>query len=438
MDFRGQFSYHTLYLKHHFELANHHCRQYRDFEEFIPKKIVYYHHEIKYNMKKVILYSFIMLALGCQSKTKNNNTILALILADSITYKWNLPAGFPTPSVPQDNPMTNEKVALGRFLFYDSKLSQNQTQSCGSCHIQALAFTDGLSRGIGSTGEVHPRATMSLANVVYFSRLTWNHPTLSVLETQAITPMFGTTPIEMGLSGDSYLDRLKANTNYVTLFQNAFGPDSITSSNVRKAISSFQRTFISGSSAFDYFRYRNDPSKMSASAKRGLNIFNGETAECFHCHGGFLFTDSVTHGNITNPEVIFHDNGLKSTTEYSLLSDSQKGLYEFTKQNTDIGKFRAPSLRNIALTYPYMHDGSIDCDVSLKPSTKVYSEECAKNALGKVIDHYISGGKSPSNKNSTFIRPFSLTSTEREDLIQFLLSLTDQELLTKQSLSNPF
>jgi cytochrome c peroxidase len=389
-------------------------------------------------MFRIVIIILILNFLSCSSKKKNDNSILAFLILDSLVFKWNLPPGFPTPSVPSDNPMTNEKVELGRFLFYDTKLSENQTQSCSSCHMQSLAFTDGTSRGIGSTGELHPRSPMALANVVYFPRLTWNHPSLNNLETQAITPMFGTSPIEMGLLDESYLNRLKSSSIYINLFQKAFGTDSITSINVRKALSSFQRTFISGSSAFDYYVYRNDSSKMSASARRGMNLFNGEKAECFHCHGGFLFTDTITHGNNTNPEIIFNDNGIKSTTEYLALSENQRGLYEFTKSNSDIGKFRAPSLRNIALTYPYMHDGSIDCDSNLKPATKVYSEDCAKNALGKVISHYQSGGKSPSNKNSTLIRPFNLTPTEKEDLIQFLLSLTDQDILTKNSLASPF
>src|SRR5262249_11079391 len=143
-------------------------------------------------------------------------------------YIWNLPTGFPAPRVPADNPMTAAKVELGRHLFYDTRLSANGTQSCASCHEQARAFTDGKERAVGSTGERHPRNSMSLVNVAYFGTLTWANPTLTRLEDQALVPMFGEHPVELGLRspGTSLLERLERDGTYQRLFAEAFDPTS--------------------------------------------------------------------------------------------------------------------------------------------------------------------------------------------------------------------
>lgn len=135
-------------------------------------------------------------------------------------YEWDLPPGFPVPRVPEDNPMSEAKVELGRFLFYDTRLSGNQTQSCASCHQQALGFTDGRPNGIGSTGEVHPRSAMGLTNIAYAARLTWANPVLDLLEQQAMAPMFGEAPVELGLSGleAELIARLERDPAYPTMF----------------------------------------------------------------------------------------------------------------------------------------------------------------------------------------------------------------------------
>ena len=390
----------------------------------------------------IIFFLFCTIILSnCKTKAEDNKLLLmALALSNNTGYIWNLPPGFPTPNVPADNPMTVEKVKLGRFLFYDKNLSENRTQSCSGCHLQRLAFSDGKEVGIGSTGQSHPRNSQHLSNVAYHPVLTWSDPTQITLELQSITPLFGTSPIELGLTGTTYLERLKQNLIYRELFSNAYGAglDKITEQNVRFALASFQRTLISGNSPFDKVVYQYQSSAMTASAKRGMAIFNGEVAECFHCHGGFNFTDTASHTNVKNADITYNDNGFKSLNTYSTLTDNKKGLFSITGKTTDIGKFRAPSLRNVALTFPYMHDGSIHCDANLKPNPGVYSEDCAKNALGKVIEHYKAGGLTPSNKDTTLIRGFTLTQTEKDDLINFLLSLTDQEFISNKELSNPF
>ncbi|MCA9608695.1 MAG: di-heme enzyme, partial [Myxococcales bacterium] len=168
-------------------------------------------------------------------------------------WEWELPPGFPEPRVPEDNPMSRAKVELGRFLFYDTRLSNNQTQSCGTCHLQALAFTDGLARAMGSEGATHPRSSMALANVAYQATLTWANPVVRQLSDQALLPIFGTTPIvELGMEGreDVLLQRLRDDPGYPDMFAEAFpdDPDPISVRNVVYAIATFERAMISGDS----------------------------------------------------------------------------------------------------------------------------------------------------------------------------------------------
>jgi cytochrome c peroxidase len=381
------------------------------------------------------------LDLSNKDNKKNSQLIQSAILLrlssqSSSGYNWGLPNGFPTPNVPAENPMTNEKVELGRFLFYDKKLSQNQTQSCSSCHLQEFAFTDRKPFGVGSTGQVHPRSAQNLANVAYHPRLTWSNNLVKSLEEQARAPMFGISPVELGLTDETYLDRLKADSRYKELFSKAFGGgvENITEQNVRFSIASFQRSLISGRSKFDLYQNYGDKSAVSASAIRGSAVFNGEIAECFHCHGGFNYTDSSSHTKSVFEEFSYHSNGIISDATYASLPSAKKGLYDVTGLTKDIGRFKAPSLRNIGLTYPYMHDGSITCTIA-SPSD---IDACSTEALGKVIDHYASGGQSQQNKDITLIRSFSLTPQEKTDLINFLKSLTDEEFISNAKFSDPF
>jgi cytochrome c peroxidase len=387
----------------------------------------------------------LVIFLNCKNNTKDlskQNTALNVLIfnrlnvSNSSSYNWNLPLGFPTPIVPAENPMSNEKVELGRFLFHDRKLSQNQTQSCSSCHLQSLAFTDGKTVGIGSTGQAHPRNSQNLANVVYASRLTWANNKLLTLEQQARVPMFGDNPIELGLTNNDYINRLSSDSNYRELFSKAFGggTEMINEQNIRFAISSFQRSLISGRSRVDRYTNYGERNALTASEIRGLEIFNGETAECFHCHGGFNFADSVNHSGLRNETVLYHNNGIKSQAEYAVLNANQRGLYEVTGLQSDEGKFKAPSLRNIALTFPYMHDGSFTCTTASPTNI----EACSTEALTKVVEHYMSGGKPHPNKDSSLIRPFSLSAGEKTDLVNFLKALTDTEFITNTKFSNPF
>jgi cytochrome c peroxidase len=348
-------------------------------------------------------------------------------------YQWQLPPGFPRPYVPAENPMTEAKVELGRHLFFDKRLSENETQSCSSCHKQALAFTDGRAHGLGSTGEDHPRSAMSLTNVAYLSTLGWANPTTLRLEEQAIVPIFGINPIELGLRGKEELlfTRLKAEPKYQQLFSAAFPEetDPFTLSSLVRAISSFERTMISGTSPYDRF-VGGDRSALSEAADRGRQLFNSERLECFHCHTGFTFQDSVIHACKTAAEIRFHNTGLYNIGGTGDFPAPNTGVHEISGRPQDMGRFRAPTLRNIALTAPYMHDGTLE-------------------TLEDVLDHYAAGGRkivdgpnagdgSMNPLKSGLVRGFEITEAEKADVIEFLNSLTDEEFLADERFKNPW
>jgi cytochrome c peroxidase len=333
-------------------------------------------------------------------------------------WSWNLPKGFPIPPVSADNPMTSAKVELGRYLFYDTRMSVNGKQSCATCHLQNLAFTDGRAVAVGATGESHSRSAMSLVNIAYAGALTWSNPNLRKLEDQALTPMYGDHPVELGLrEGDGFLARLRSDSKYQALFEQAFPQDAdrFTVANVTKAIACFERTIISARSPYDRYHYDRDDSAVPESAKRGEVLFFNQHLSCFRCHGGFNFSDAtVTERNAGRP-IEFHNTGL-----YNVYPAPNVGIFEFTKIPTDIGKFKTPTLRNIALTAPYMHDGSVP-------------------TLEAVLDHYSAGGRGHDNPNKeALIGGFTLSTQDRADLIAFLTSLTDDALIHDPHFANPW
>jgi cytochrome c peroxidase len=233
--------------------------------------------------------------------------------AEGETYVWNLPKGFPRPYVPPDNPMTGAKVQLGRYLFYDVRMSVNGKASCASCHKQELAFTDGRAVGQGATGDSHSRSAMSLVNVAYSAALTWSNPKMRLLEEQALVPMFGDHPVELGLrEGDGCLPMLRSDPKYRQLFAEAFPAekDPVTIANVTKALACFERSIISARSPYDRYHYGGDDSAVSESAKRGEILFFSQQISCFRCHGGFNFSDATASASNPDREVEFHNTGL--------------------------------------------------------------------------------------------------------------------------------
>lgn len=348
--------------------------------------------------------------------------VLTGTAAAETPWVWDLPAWVPRPRVPADNPMTVEKVALGRQLFYDTQLSINGKGACATCHIQAKAFTDGRPVGIGVTGEKHVRNSMGLANVAYVPVLTWANPLLHSLEQQALVPMFGEHPVELGLAGqeEALFARLKADSRYPPLFKAAFPAqdDAISLRSITQALASFQRSITSFNSPYDRYRYGGDANAISLAAKRGEALFFSERLECFHCHGGITFSNAVTHERMAFVEAGFHQTGLYNIDGKGSYPANNPGAVEVTGQPEDMGRFRTPSLRNVAVTAPYMHDGSIP-------------------TLNAVFDHYARGGRARSAQTDQLIVGFALSKQERADLIAFLRSLTDQRLLTNPAYGPP-
>lgn len=299
--------------------------------------------------------------------------------------------------MPSNNPITVEKVELGRRLFYDVRLSGNGTQACASCHVQEHAFTDGRAHALGSSGESHPRSAMSLANVAYNVSLTWANSHGTRLEDQMLVPLFGEHPVEMGSRGreKDLLARLRSEVVYAEQFPNAFPgeADPVSLLNVRRAIASFERTLLSGESPYDQLVWRDDQAALSESARRGMTLFYSDRLACSKCHAGFTFSGPVRWEGSPAAEPGLADNGLG-------------------------GPFRIPTLRNVAVTAPYMHDGRLA-------------------TLHDVIDYYAKGGNG-SPGQSRLVKGFTVTAVEKTDLIAFLASLTDEAFLKNPRFSNPW
>ncbi|MFT6818556.1 MAG: cytochrome c peroxidase [Myxococcota bacterium] len=359
--------------------------------------------------------------------------VLALGLAacGSGTDLLPVPDGFPDLRIPQDNPLTAEKAELGRFLFYDTRLSNNDTQSCGSCHFQELAFTDGRTLSVGSTGQGHPRNANGLSNVGYNSTLTWANPLMTELETQALVPIFGDDPIELG-ANEAVLERFQNDPMYIDMFDDAFPErrEPIDWDGVVDAIASFERTLLTGNSRFDKFTYQGERDALTGAELRGMLLYFSEDLECQHCHGGFNFSEATTHADQPFDAAFFNNTGLYNVDGEGAYPADNTGIFELTLDPQDMGRFRAPSLRNIAVTAPYMHDGSVE---TLEEVIRNYERG------GRLIeDGPDAGDGSLSPLKSGFIAGFTLADDERDDLLAFLQTLTDETFLTDERFSDPF
>jgi cytochrome c peroxidase len=328
-------------------------------------------------------------------------------------YPLEYPASFGNKiNIPADNPLTKEGVYLGRRLFYEKMLSAGNKISCGTCHMQRLAFTDGKAFSTGIDGVPTDRNAMSLANLLWVKNFFWDGRSSS-LEQQALTPL--TAPHEMGQPPETSAEKLRRSKLYRGLFRAAFGTDSISGEEIVKALAQFERTLISASSPYD--QYLNGQYQPDSAALRGLQLFmtapaperKVRGANCGHCHGGpKLYLE------------LFHNNGLDSIP-HDAGREKQTGLA------ADKGRFRVPTLRNIALTAPYMHDGRF-------------------RTLEEVLDHYSdhisnSASLSPVLRNTSNVAgdaSLRLSQQEKKDIIAFLQLLTDSSFITNPKFSNPF
>lgn len=303
-----------------------------------------------------------------------------------------VPDGFPNPEFPAENQYTDERWKLGKLLFYDPILSRDSTVSCNSCHMLERAFTDGLKTSVGIDQKTGKRNAPSLANVAYHPYFT-REGGVPTLEMQVLVPIqehdeFDFNILKIG-------ERLRRIESYRELSEQAYGrePDFFV---IPRAIATFERSLLSGNSRYDQHQFQKKADILTEEETRGLNLFFGAKANCASCHGGFNFTDYS-----------FQNNGLYE--EYEDI-----GRLRFTGKEEDRGLFKVPSLRNVEVTAPYMHDGSI-------------------NTLTEVVEHYSKGGFN-NPQQSEQVKPIYLSKEEKEDLVAFLKALTDDEFLTNQLL----
>lgn len=298
-------------------------------------------------------------------------------------YKIEVPKGFPPIPIPEDNALTESRVELGKRLFSDPILSRDYSISCASCHLENFAFSDTVSLSQGVEGRVAPRNSPSLVNVAYHPRV-MRDGGVPTLEMQILVPIQEHNEFDFNIL--LIAERMNAEEDYVALSQKAYGraPDSYV---ITRSIAAFERTLIGGTSRYDQF-IQGDAKAFTADEKQGYELFRSDRLNCTQCHSGFLLTDFS-----------YQNNGL-----YIHYADS--GRARITKLPEDRAKFKVPSLRNVALTAPYMHNGSIQ-------------------TLEDVIRHYEHGGKDHPSKNEA-VRGFSLTTEERFALVAFLEALTDQ------------
>lgn len=351
----------------------------------------------------------------------------------SSPYDWNLPPWMPPPPEPMSNPTTAAKVELGRRLFYDGRLAADFMRSCASCHQQKTAFSDAAPFSWGVTGQLTARNTPSLTNVGYAQSLTWVNPYMRDLEAQARAPLFGEHPIEMGMANqqEELARRLAADPVYRDLFPRAFPAEDgqISVSSITAALAAFERTLVSARSPYDEYRFGNKPSAISEAARRGEALFFSDRLKCRACHGDPLF--GAGRSEKGSPLANFHNTGLYNLDASGGYPPSNPGLIANTANPSDMGKFKTPGVRNIAVTAPYMHDGSL-------------------RTLAEVLDYYAAGGRvipegeafaGDGRKNplkDPLITGFDLSQQEKQDVIAFLESLTDPTFLNDPRLANPW
>ncbi|MFK7757799.1 MAG: cytochrome-c peroxidase [Flavobacteriales bacterium] len=363
------------------------------------------------NKPLIILFSVVaVFALQCKKGFDNENNCVDV--GSATPYELDIPPFFPQMDIPADNPLTVEGIDLGRHLFWEKKLSEDNTLSCGGCHFPEHAFSDPAQFSIGTQGLPGPRHTMPLFNLGWAQDYFWDGRALT-LEEQILEPI--PHPLEMNQSWPDAIAKLNEDNFYPNKFRDAFGGTEITKEKVAKAIAQFLRTMISAGS--DYDKYRLGQYDLTPLEELGLDLFvreGGDTAnvndgqggaDCFHCHG---------FGNMQFTDFLPHNNGLDSVF-------TDLGYGGISGNPIEMGLFKTPSLRNLAYTAPYMHDGRFQ-------------------TLDEVIDHYDSGGV-PSTTIDPFMKyttgGLTLSDLEKQALKAFLMTLTDEEFITNPDFMDP-
>jgi len=298
-------------------------------------------------------------------------------------FQLHFPPGAPMPEFPEDNPLTNASVALGKALFFDPRLSRDGTVSCNSCHFPERAFSDTVAFSLGVDQRLGQRNAPSLANMAYHPYF-FRDGGVFTLERQVIAPV--QDPLEMDHSIQLAAAAVSGDAQYERLSQLAYGVP-VDAFVVTRAIANYERTLISGWSRFDRYFYQGDATALTESEVRGWELFSSPEFNCTACHNGFDLSD----------------HSFQNIGQY--LDYADPGRERITLDPADIGKFKVPTLRNIALTGPYMHDGAL-------------------GTLDEVIDHFASGGL-PHPNRSALLTNFVLTPEEKTDLIAFLNALSD-------------
>jgi cytochrome c peroxidase len=320
----------------------------------------------------------------------------AQALAPTPQYRWQLPRGLPRPAVPADNPMSEAKVALGERLFFEPRLSVTGRASCASCHDPARSFSDSRPVALGATGEALPHNALALVNVAYNISFGWSNRSVRSLEAQMLEPLRSRHPVELGLAGreGELCAELAADRAYAAAFAASFPGETapVSFEHIVKAIAAFERTLISGRSPFDRYVFDGEHGALTPQAKRGMALFFSPRVGCSRCHSGFNFA-----GNWRDAQ-------------------GETGPPSFASDGVGEEAVRVPTLRNIALTAPYMHDGRFA-------------------TLDEVLDHYSSlAARSREGGAAHYDRRLPrapLTVLERAELIAFLESLTDEPFVQR-------
>jgi cytochrome c peroxidase len=372
------------------------------------------------NFRFLYFLVFIITISGCKpddpDDNKNNNDWVF----NPEPVQLQIPQYFPPPRDFSSNPLTKQGIKLGRLLFYDPILSDDSTQACAGCHHQTNSFVDANKRfSIGIDGISGNRNSMAIFNMAWNSSFFWDGRAATI-EEQALQPV--ENPIEMHEDWSDAVRKLSKHNDYPKLFYEAFGIETITKEYATKAMAQFMRTMISSNSRYDKDKRSelfDTGMEFTDEEVRGRDLFmnnataNGDGADCFHCHGGELFADISPNGQ-------FRNNGLDNAATINDFTDAGRG--GVTNNPIDYGKFKVPSLRNIALTAPYMHDGRFQ-------------------TLEEVIEFYNSGVKNSVTVDLQMIHPtftgLNLSADDKAALKAFLLALTDEQFINNTAFSKP-